>query len=83
MRDPKRIDTILELINEIWLQDPDMRFNQLIYSLQNSYSYKNNEIGRINEVESDGFTRTGFDLFNLEDDSFIEYLEKVKISGNI
>ena len=81
MRDQSRIKILLNLINDIWLKDPDMRFNQLIYLLQNSYSIKNDSIGRIDEVASDGFTRTGFDLFNVEDDSFIKYLEEVKISG--
>lgn len=30
MRDPKRIDTILSLIREIWHEMPDLRLTQLI-----------------------------------------------------
>lgn len=81
MRDPQRIKEMLELVNQIWLRDPDLRFQQLIYNLQHGYSYKNGEIGQIKEVESDGFTRVGFDLFNVEDDKFLEYLKAVVANG--
>jgi len=63
-------------------KDPDLRFNQLIYNLQWGYSQKNGNAGQIKEVESDGFTRVGFDLFNLEDNEFLAYLQKVASSGN-
>ena len=81
MRDPERIDQILNLIKEIWLQNPDLRFNQLVYNLQHEYSINNKGIGQINLVESDGFTRTGFDLFNLEDDKFLEHLYAIASSN--
>ena len=81
MRDPERIKELLNLINEIWSKDPDLRFNQLIYNLQWAYSQKNNELGQIKEVASDGYTRTGFDLFNLEDSDFMSYLQDVVSSG--
>ena len=81
MRDPKRIQKILELINQIWMKDPDLRFQQLIYNLQSGYSHQNGGIGKIQEIEKDGFTRVGFDLFNVEDESFIEYLKGVVING--
>ena len=80
MRDPKRIQEILDLINQIWLKDPDLRFNQLIYNLQSGYSHINYGIGKVTEQETDGFSREGYDLFNLEDDSFIEYLRTVRNS---
>ncbi|RDH41251.1 DNA glycosylase AlkZ-like family protein [Zooshikella ganghwensis] len=38
MRDPQRIKQVLELINQIWMNSPDLRFNQLIYNLQYDYS---------------------------------------------
>jgi hypothetical protein len=79
MRDPKRIDKILGLIKQIWLNHPDLRFQQLIYILQSDYSHKNNSIGKVESIEKDGYSRIGFDLFNTEDDQFIEFLsEKVK-----
>jgi len=53
----------------------------LIYNLQHEYSQSNGGIGQIKEVASDGFTRTGFDLFGLEDSDFIEYLRTV-VSNN-
>ncbi len=75
MRDPERIPEILGLINEFWLKYPDLRFNQLIYNLQWDYSQENNGVGHVIEKASDGFERTGFDLFNLEDDDFIKFLK--------
>ncbi|TDF35470.1 hypothetical protein EYS14_18805 [Alteromonadaceae bacterium M269] len=76
MRNLDRIPETLGLIERIWEKDPDLRFNQLIYNLQRGYSQENKDIGKIEEVIDDGFSRVGFDLFNLEDDSFIEYLRK-------
>jgi len=76
MRDPERIKVILGLINAIWERDSDLRFNQLIYNLQWEFSSRNNGVGKIEAIESDGFTRTGFDLFNLEDDLFLKYLQE-------
>ncbi|MBN3493582.1 hypothetical protein [Vibrio neptunius] len=80
MIDPNRIAELLELVKEIWLRDPDLRFNQLIYNLQLGYSQQHGGIGQITEVEEDGFSRTGFDLFNLDDDSFIEYLKSIALN---
>jgi len=76
MRDPKRISELIELIKEIWEKDPDLRFQQLIYNLQRGYSQQNNDIGKVESNEEDGFTKIGYDLFNTEDDKFIEYLHK-------
>jgi hypothetical protein len=83
MRDPKRIQIVLDLINEIWSKDPDLRFMQLLYILQYGYSDKNNENGRIKEIEKDGHTRIGFNLFAVEDDAFIEFLTEVNDRGGI
>lgn len=33
MRDPKRIDEITDLLNEIWHKYPDMRFWQLLLNI--------------------------------------------------
>ncbi len=75
MRDSQRIDEFIELINQLWKQDPDLRFNQLIYILQNGYSQVNSGIGKVESEEVDGFKQIAFDLFNTEDDSFLEYLK--------
>ena len=77
MREPERIQEILDLINEIWQRSPDLRFNQLIYNIQYGYSQENGCAGQVKEVSADGFTRTGFDFFNLEDSNFTEYLRSV------
>lgn len=74
MRDPKRISEALELVEIIWKKDPDLRFNQLIYILQSGYSHANDDVGKVEEVVDSSYSRIGFDLFNLEDDSFINYL---------
>lgn len=81
MRDQQRITQILEIINIIWLKYPDLRFNQLIYNLQNGFSLKDNDAGKINEIQNDGFLKVGFDLFYLEDDEFIKYLNDVVANG--
>ncbi|GEA12502.1 hypothetical protein [Alteromonas sp. KUL49] len=75
MRDPKRIDEILESLREIWKAQPNLRFHQLIYILQNEYSLANKGLGKVESAEIDGFKRTGFDFFNVEDQSFQEFLE--------
>ena len=75
MRDPQRINEFLDLINVLWTKNPDFRFNQLIYILQNGYSHNNANVGKVESIEIDGFKQTGFDLFNTEDDSFLEYLK--------
>lgn len=77
MRDPNRIERILLLILEIWQREPDMRFQQLIYVLQRRYSLENNGYGKVTETEQDGLQKTGFDMFNLEDDNFERFLTKI------
>lgn len=38
MRDPDRIDTILQRLGVIWKNDPDLRLTQLITNLQDGPS---------------------------------------------
>lgn len=33
MRDPKRIDSVMEILREAWTLSPDLRFNQLINAI--------------------------------------------------
>lgn len=84
MRDPNRISEILRLVEEIWYENPDLRFNQLVYNLQSDYSRNHGGYGLIEEPDATGCTKTGFDFFNLEDEKFIEYLRfrVVKRGGN-
>lgn len=76
MRDEGRINELLELIATIWSRDPDMRFNQLIYMLQSEFSRENGGEGAVEETVDQSYSRVGFDLFGLEDDRFIEFLQK-------
>lgn len=77
MRNPKRIAEIFELLNTIWMNSPDLRFNQLIYNLQRIYSSQNNGVGQVKETIDDGFSRVGYDFFHLEDDDFIQFLKEL------
>ena len=83
MRDPQRINEILELINELWTKTPDLRFNQLIYILQNGYSENNSGVGKVENIEADGFKRSGFDLFSTEDDDFLQHLKNEVQKGKV
>ncbi|MFZ6749045.1 hypothetical protein [Undibacterium sp. Ren11W] len=75
MRPLERIDEISELIKEIWNEDPDMRYMQLIYVLQSSFSQKNKAVGKVVERMDETYLRIGFDLFNTEDEEFKIFLE--------
>lgn len=33
MRDPKRIDDVMYALEQLWLDNPDMRLTQLIYNV--------------------------------------------------
>jgi len=68
---------ILDLLHQVWGLNAELRFQQLIYILQSGYSNKNRGIGKIDRINKDGFTETGYDLFNLEDEQFIKYLKEV------
>ncbi len=82
MRPKDRIERILNLVRETWEQDPDMRFLQLMSVFQCLYSRENNDIGKIEVKEEDGFAKVAFDLFSVEDDAFESFLkshlEKIK-----
>lgn len=82
MRDPARIDEILNQLSRIWKAHPDFRFNQLLYILQSEFSEANKGYGKVESEEVDGFKKVGFDLFNVEDESFQKYLTKTLDSGS-
>lgn len=75
MRELSRIKEINDLIEKIWLIDPYLRYFQLIYNLQSTFTHHNSGVGKITEVESDGFERIGYDMFNVEDDVLIDFLQ--------
>ncbi len=82
MRDPERKEELLGLIHALWEKDEDLRFNQLIYNLQCEFSLLNNGLGKVAEKTTDGFESIGFDLFSVEDDSFIEFLKQKVADSN-
>ena len=77
MRDPERIEDIVYMLQELWEQDPDLRFFQLIYNLQTFYSRQNNGVGRVEIRESnvESISRVGYDLFAVEDDEALSLLQ--------
>ncbi|ENP0848502.1 hypothetical protein ACM6XU_000724 [Vibrio parahaemolyticus] len=76
MRDPKRIETTLSLLKELWGNSTDLRFNQLVYNLQREFSLENDGKGQITEISQDGIQHVGYALFYIEDDIFIQFLER-------
>ncbi len=76
MRDPKRIETTLSLLKELWSNNTDLRFNQLMYNLQREFSLENDGKGQITEISQEGIQLVGYDLFYIEDDIFIQFLER-------
>jgi len=80
MRDPKRINEIIDLIADIWYEFPDLRFNQLMHHLQVEYSrenmskievYEKIELVNGSIIEMPSYK---YDLFNVEDDEWIKFL---------
>ena len=59
MRDKKRIPLVLKEIERIWEEFPDVRFNQLLDTLDWKYKAEN-------DVK---------DLFYLEDDKYLDWLK--------
>lgn len=63
MRDPKRIDYILELLGKGWKTQPDLRFCQLMINLSH-YIISND----LFYLEDDEFARWVIDYFDLDED---------------
>lgn len=82
MRDGIRIYKVIALIERIWLYQPDTRFFQLVENLSREYSRLNDDAGKktlyIKEEHSFGTVYGGreiVDLYHLEDDDFLEFLQ--------
>lgn len=77
MRDPKRIERIMELIEVIWVNNPDLRYNQLLNSLQ--HEYQNGAYIKKAYIDERGWGSVEVsypDLFYVEDDKFEEFLNE-------
>lgn len=77
----KKIKGMTQLLEEIWLHNPELRFNQLIYNLQAEYNTiynnKNSEIVYMKEDRNGLITfipKTDIDLFYTEDSDFTDFL---------
>lgn len=55
MRNPERIDEVLQVLSDAWHKVPDWRLGQLICNLQSA---------------------AGNDLFYIEDDQFVELINR-------
>jgi hypothetical protein len=85
MRNPERIEKLLLILKKIWEYVPDMRFNQLIDYLQNEYDEsKSNAYSKVlwKKDTNEQFAIVSYhktiktDLFYVEDDDFIDFLQK-------
>jgi uncharacterized protein YihD (DUF1040 family) len=63
MRDPKRIEGVLNELRSIWYTYPDLRLGQLLINIADEPGYKDDG-ARISHI------------FHLEDDKFLERLRE-------
>lgn len=79
MREIARIHRILSLLEKIWEQQQDVRFNQLVANLQHMYSIQNEGYGKKNVKELDFMGQeiesSYLDFFNLEDEEWEKFLQ--------
>jgi hypothetical protein len=84
MREPERIDRILDLIKQIWIKQPDSRYMQMMSNISWNYSAANNDAGKeysYSKWETPkgavifNYDVASVDLFHLEDDKFEKFLE--------
>lgn len=81
MREKERINRIMTLLEKIWQQQPDVRFNQLVSNLQTMYSSENEGYGQRKMKEKgplgDEVDSSYLDFFYLEDDKWEEFLQRL------
>jgi hypothetical protein len=84
MREPERIERVLELIKQIWTKQPDSRFMQMISNISWNYSAENNDAGKEYSYSKWETPRgdvifnkdvANVDLFYLEDDKLELFLQ--------
>ncbi len=80
-RDINRIEELCTVLEDVWLTQPELRFNQLLYILQSKDSEQNNNVGKVCSDDGIDVAQTGFDFFNVEDSDFIAFLKKVRLEG--
>lgn len=82
MNNTEKIKIMTQMLEEIWLRSPELRFNQLIHHLQVEYNniYNGNNTKKVyDKEEKNGLIvfapESCVDLFHVEDSSFMEYLQ--------
>jgi hypothetical protein len=76
MRDPARIERILQKLKVVWEIDPDMRFGQLTYML----FWQIPQTKRVTARQGGGWDiaiQSMIDPFYVEDDVFEAFLDRV------
>lgn len=82
LREVERKHKFMNLLTDIWFQNPNQRFNQLMHNLQWEYAEKHQEFkvllyDKVSYGENEAvYTEIQTnDLFYLDDDNFFEFLE--------
>ncbi len=58
MRDPERIEEMLQLLKDVWLQSPDLRLGQLVFNAARMRDSKINDVYSIeDEALQEGLRR--------------------------
>ncbi len=65
MRDPARIDEILELLRAVWTHEPDLRLGQLIY---NAARIRDPELSDVFSIEDSSLHK-----------GLVRYLEQIQV----
>jgi hypothetical protein len=76
MRDPERIQRIIEKLSTIWAMDKDCRFGQLVYAI----FWQMPQTKIVDEQVNEGkyiYHKYGIDPFNIEDDDFEAFLDRM------
>ena len=67
MRNPQRIDEVINALRDIWKSEPDLRFGQLMSNVLGEISQKNNL----------------YDIFFPEDKDWLKWLQEYKEGHSI
>jgi uncharacterized protein YihD (DUF1040 family) len=68
MRDPARIDEVLELLRAVWTLEPDLRLGQLVY---NAARIRDPELNDVFSIEDSSLQK-----------GLVRYLEQIKADRN-
>jgi uncharacterized protein YihD (DUF1040 family) len=53
MRDPKRIEAVLERVREVWERNPDLRLGQIVINAAKAASYQDLSQSRLFYIEDE------------------------------